>query len=173
MSLSLLSSLAVPLFILLALILCTLRRKNAYSAFISGAADGFRGAVSVMPYLLAVLFAVELFEASGLASAAGSLLSDFLLLIGLPEGLGLFLLIRPLSGSGALAELGRIFSLYGPDSSQGIFASVFMGSTETIFYTVPVYLSAARLKSSPKAIIIGLISMLAGLVTALLILNFS
>ena len=87
--------------------------------------------------------------------------------------MGLFLLIRPLSGSGALAELGRIFSLYGPDSPQGIFASVFMGSTETIFYTVPVYLSAARLKSSPKAIIISLISMLAGLVTALLILNLS
>ena len=81
MSLSLLSSLAVPLFILLALILCTLRRKNAYTAFVSGAADGMRGAVSVMPYLLAVLFAVELFEASGLASAAGSLLSDFLLLM--------------------------------------------------------------------------------------------
>ena len=75
--------------------------------------------------------------------------------------------------AGSPAELGRIFSLYGPDSSQGIFASVFMGSTETIFYTVPVYLSAARLKSSPKAIIISLISMLAGLVTALLILNLS
>ena len=143
------------------------------------AAAGSADAAGILPASLAasavstVLFAVELFEASGLASGISSLLSDFLLLVGLPEGLGLFLLIRPLSGSGALAELGRIFSLYGPDSSQGIFASVFMGSTETIFYTVPVYLSAARLKSSPKAIIISLISMLAGLVTALLILNLS
>ena len=118
-----------------------------------------------------VVMGAIIISGSGLAGIAGRALSAALTHIGIPDGLGLFLLLRPLSGSGALAEMSSIFNTYGPDSPQGIFASVLMGSTETIFYTIPVYLSAAGLKSSAKAVIISLVSMLAGVLSASLLLN--
>lgn len=162
---------AVPVFILVAVLAACVKGHNPYSCFINGAKDGIKGAAGVLPYIVAVMFATELFCSSGLAGIAGRALSAALTHIGIPDGLGLFLLLRPLSGSGALAEMSSIFNTYGPDSPQGIFASVLMGSTETIFYTIPVYLSAAGLKSSAKAVIISLVSMLAGVLSASLLLN--
>lgn len=165
------SSYIIPLFLLIAIFFACIKRNNPYSAFIDGARDGITSALGVLPYMIAIFFATELLSATGLAAIVGDFLDKVLSAIGIPNGLGLFLLLRPLSGSGALSELSRIFAQYGPDSTQGVFASVLMGSTETIFYTIPVYLSAANIKGSGKAVVISLVSMLVGIFTASLLVN--
>ena len=160
-------SLMIPIFILASIISC--RKKSPYNTFIDGASDGIKSAFEVLPYLIAIMLATKLFASSGLANTVGSFLDRLLVLLGIPDGLGLFILLRPLTGSGALSELNNIYTNYGVDSLQGIFASVLMSSTETIFYTIPVYLSPAGIKSCPKALSISIISMIAGLIGASLL----
>lgn len=83
----------------------------------------------------------------------------------------MMLLLRPLSGSAALAELDQIYSIYGPDSLQGRLASVLMGSTETILYTIPVYLGAADIKDSGHALSASMLSMLVGIIASIWIVR--
>ncbi|MBR3751416.1 MAG: spore maturation protein [Clostridia bacterium] len=157
------TSCVIPVFILLSVFSCIAKKQNPYSVFIDGAADGIENVKSIIPYMVAIIFAIKLFNSSGIAKELGSLIDTALASLGIPKGLGVFLTLRPLSGSGALAELNNIFASYGVDSPQGLFASTVMGSTETIFYTIAVYLSPSGIKNSPKALWISLISMISGL----------
>ena len=157
-------SLMIPIFILVSITFC--HKSSPYNTFVEGARDGIKCAFEVLPYLLAIMLATKLFASSGLAQIVGTALDNALVFLGVPEGLGLFILLRPLSGSGALSELDNIFSRYGVDSLQGLFASVLMSSTETIFYTIPVYLSPAGIKSCPKALWISIVSLIVGLLGA-------
>lgn len=95
---------------------------------------------SILPYMVGMLFAWAL---AGQRYNGGYRRPDRQgpCSAGVPEGLSMMLLLRPLSGSAALAELDQIYAIYGPDSLQGRLASVLMGSTETIMYTIPVYLA--------------------------------
>ena len=165
------ASCAIPVFILLSVISCVLKRQNAYSAFIDGATDGLHNVISVIPYMVAIIFAIKLFNACEISQMLGTFIDSILTKIGIPEGLGVFLLIRPLSGSGAIAELNNIFITYGADSPQGLFASAVMGSTETVFYTIAIYLSPAGIKNNPKALWISLVSMICGIFATSLIFS--
>ena len=169
--LSAVSSYIVPLFILISVICCIFKKQSPYSAFIDGAKEGIKNSLSVLPYLVVIFFSIRLFTSSGLAQIVGDQLNNILSKIGIPNGLGLFIILRPLSGTGAISELNNVFNVFGVDSPQGIFASALMSSTETIFYTIPVYLSPSGIKNSPKAMWISIISMIAGLLIATLLFN--
>lgn len=167
--LTIITSCIIPVFVLLSISSCILKKQNAYSAFIDGAQDGLRNAIAVAPYMIAIILAIKLINSSGITQQFGDIIDGILVKFGVPKGLGVFLLLRPLSGSGAIAELNNIFNTYGVDSPQGFFASAVMGSTETIFYTIAIYLSPAGIKSCPKALWISLASMISGIfVTSLL-----
>lgn len=161
----------VPLFIAISIICCIYRKQSPYSAFIDGAKDGINNSLTVLPYLIAIFFSIKLFTSSGLADIVGDLFNKFFCKIGIPNGLGLFIILRPLSGTGSMSELNNIFNSFGVDSPQGIFASALMSSTETIFYTIPMYLSPSGIKNSPKALWISLISMITGLWVAAFLFN--
>jgi len=155
----------LPLFVLLCIGIGAWRRVPLYDAFLSGAKEGLQTAGAILPALITMLCAIRALEVSGLTEALCNLMAPALEWAVPRETLPL-MLMRPLSGSAALAMLQSILEQYGPDSSIGMIASVMMGSTETIFYTCGVYLAAAGVKYSRHAIPCALVAWLVSSIAA-------
>ena len=115
-----------------------------------------RSAISLLPALSAMLLMLGLVNASGLSQLLGQAVSPLTQAMGLPGEVAPLLLLRPLTGSGSLAALENIMATAGPDSRAGRIASVLMGSSETIFYTMTVYLGAAGVKKLPHVLWVSL-----------------
>ena len=130
--------------------------SDVYSAFLRGAEKGMRGAFSLLPALCAMLLMLGLMNASGLSRLLSRLISPLTGLMHLPQEVAPLLLLRPLTGSGSLAALEAVYASCGPDSRAGRIASVLMGSSETIFYTMTVYLGAAGVKKPPHVLWVSL-----------------
>ena len=117
----------------------TVKRVDVYQGLADGAVDGMKILVRILPALVGLLTAVHMLRASGLLDWLAQALSPVLHLLGIPpETVGL-MLIRPISGSGALGVGSELIQRYGPDSLIGRTAAVMLGSTETTFYTIAVY----------------------------------
>ncbi len=149
-----------------------IRKINVYEAFIEGAVDGFKTAVKIIPYLVAILVAIGVFRASG---AMDWLLSGFSWIVSL---LGLntdFIpamptaLMKPLSGSGARGMMVDAMTTYGADSFVGRLSSIFQGATDTTFYILAVYFGSVGIKNTRYAVICGLLADLAGVIAALFV----
>ena len=139
-----------------------MRSGNAYDAFLRGAKRGMDTALQLLPALCAMMLMLSLMDASGLTALLSRLLRPVTGLMNLPEETAPLLILRPLSGSGSLAAMKDIFTQCGVDSRAGRAASVLMGSSETIFYTMTVYLAATNVRRLPWALPVSLISYLAG-----------
>ena len=142
------------------------RRVDVYDALVTGGKNGLQVAVSILPALTALLTAVYMLRASGALDALTALLAPALTALGVPPETAPLLVIRPLSGSGALAAGGAIMRQYGPDSYIGRCAAVVLGCTETTFYTVAVYFGAAGIKRTRYTIPAALTADLAAYLAA-------
>ena len=136
---------------------------DAYGAFLRGAERGMKSALSLLPALCAMMLMTSLMTASGLMELISPLTGPLVRLLRLPEETVPMALLRPLSGSGSLSVLRDIFAACGPDSRAGRAAAVMMGSSETIVYTMTVYLGAAGIKRLPDVVWISLVSYGVGL----------
>ena len=140
------TALLIPL-LLAAVAAWGVRRKvDVYTALTDGAAEGLRVVLRICPNLIALLSAVYMLRASGALDFFTSLLAPVLTAIGIPPETAPLLLIRPLSGSGALAAGSELMAAYGVDSTVGRTAAVMLGCTETTFYTIAVYFGAAGVR---------------------------
>lgn len=137
---------------------------DVYGAFLRGAEKGMRSAISLLPALCGMLLMLAMVNASGLTRMLQWVISPLTELLRLPQEVTPMLLLRPLTGSGSLAAMEAIFDSCGPDSRAGRIASVLMGSSETIFYTMTVYLGAAGVKKLPLALPVSLAAYLFGAV---------
>lgn len=145
-------ALTAPVIIGAVAICALLRRVDVFSAMLSGAASGLETLVKILPSLITLLTGVYMLRASGLLDAVTGILAPVLRSIGVPPETASLMLLRPVSGSGALAAGADIINTYGADSLIGRTAAVMLGSTETTFYVVAVYLGAAGIKKSRHAI---------------------
>ncbi len=156
----------VPL-ILLAVSLVSLHRKeNGYQILVDGAAEGLRLLVSITPSLIILLTAVTMLRTSGAMEAIGQLLAPLLRFAGIPPETALLLLVRPFSGSAALAVGADLMAEFGPDSLIGRTAAVMLGSTETTFYTISVYFGAAGIQKTRYTVPAALLADLTGFLVA-------
>ncbi len=135
---------------------------DVYASFLRGAKQGMDSALSLLPALCAMLLMLALVNSSGLATLVTGLVDPLLRVFRLPEEVAPMLLLRPLTGSGSIAALEQVFAQCGVDSRAGRIASVLMGSSETIFYTMTVYLGAAGVKKLPHVLWVSLTAYLAG-----------
>ena len=136
----------VPLLLLFASLLALRKKENAYDLLLSGAADGLKLLVSIIPSLVLLLCAVSMLRASGAVELLSRLLAPVFGFFGIPPETALLVLVRPLSGSAALAVGAELMAQYGPDSTIGRTVAVMLGSTETTFYTISVYFGAAGIR---------------------------
>ena len=136
--------------------------KKGYGAFLRGAGEGLQTALGLIPAVTAMTLMLSLMTTGGLTVIFTRLLSPLTDLLGLPQEVTPILILRPLTGSGSLTALQEVFDRCGVDSRAGKVASVLMGSSETIFYTLTVYLGATDVRRAPLAVPVSLISYLAG-----------
>ena len=134
-----LSELVVPVLLCFTACYALGKRVDVYTALTRGAEEGLNVLVHILPSLIALLTAVYMFRASGALDWLTALLAPVLTAIGIPPETTPLLVIRPLSGSGALAAGSELIETYGVDSAIGRTAAVMLGCTETTFYTIAVY----------------------------------
>lgn len=134
-----LSELVVPALLCFTACYALGKKVDVYAALACGAEEGLHILLHILPSLIALLSAVYMFRASGAMEYLGVLLSPLLEKVGIPPETAPLLLIRPISGSGALAVGSELMAAYGPDSYIGRVAAVMLGSSETTFYTIAVY----------------------------------
>ena len=120
----------------------------------------------ILPPLVGLLTAVYMFRASGAMELLAGVLSPVLTRLGIPPETAALLLIRPVSGGGALAIGSDLMAQYGPDSYIGRCAAVMLGSTETTFYTIAVYFGSAGIRRTRHTIPAALIADLTGFMAA-------
>lgn len=162
----------VPLLLFCACAVALGRKENAYDLMLSGAAEGFKLLVSLIPTLILLLTAVTMLRSSGAVEAISNLISPVFRLFGIPPETAILVLIRPISGSAALAVGTDLMAHYGVDSQIGRTVAVMLGSTETTFYTISVYFGAAGIKKTRYTIPAALIADLTGFVVASLTVRF-
>jgi len=143
------------------------KRVPVYESFVVGAKEGFQVAVRIIPYLVAILFAVAMFRASGAMDALARLRSPILGPIGFPAEVLPMALIRPLTGSGSAALVVDMINRYGEDSIYVKMASVMFGSTETTFYVIAVYSGAINVRKTRHAVPVGLTADISAMLFAL------
>ncbi len=158
-----------PVLIILLLIYCAKKKVNCYNTFASGAKGAISLCLDVLPFLVTIFVAIQLFRISGLAETTANLFAPVMEVLGIPKELTELMIIRPFSGSGSLAMAEQIFSTYGADSYISRCASVIMGSSETIFYVATIYLSQTKAKRLLYAIPVALIATIISSVVACLL----
>ena len=146
-----------------------LRRIRVFDIFLKGASEGMRAAGSILPALVGLICAVSMLRASGALTFLAQRLSPLLNHIGMPSELLPLALLKPVSGSGALAMVQDIFSNFGPDSFSGRVASVMLGSSETTFYTLAVYYGAVKITKSRYTVHAAIIADLVGIAASLIL----
>ena len=148
------------------------RRLDVYATFVEGAKEGFNVAVTIIPYLVAMLAAISVFRTTGcmdvlvgaIGAAVAALGLDTAFVPALPVGL-----MKTLSGSGARGLMVDVMKTYGVDSFQGRLAAIIQGSTETTFYVLAVYFGSVNVRRTRYALACGLFADAVGLVGAILV----
>lgn len=156
----------VPGLLFAAAALAMRKKENAYDLMLSGAGDGLKMLFSLIPALILLLTAVTMLRASGAVEAISGWLGPVFRFLGIPPETAILVLVRPISGSAALAVGADLMATYGVDSLIGRTAAIMLGSTETTFYTVSVYFGAAGIRKTRYAIPAALIADLTGFLVA-------
>ncbi len=143
---TLIGAFAMPVLVFLIIFSALAKGVPVFDSFLSGAGEGISTLVSILPSLVGLITAVEMFKASGALDVLTAALEPVARWIGLPgETMPLFLL-HPISGGGATAVFKSILGDFGPDSYIGRVASVMCGASETTFYAVTVYYGSCGVK---------------------------
>lgn len=166
------SAYILPILIILVFAFSFIRHVPVFDSFAEGAKEALKLVVAIFPYIAGIYVCVTLFRISGLAAAFTEIVTPFFNFIGIPPELTELIVIRPMSGSGSLALIEKIYEDYGADSYIARCASVIMGSSETIFYVAAVYFSTTKVKRLRYGIPIAIVATLVGAIMSCLICRF-
>ena len=162
----------IPVLIAFVLIYSLIKGVDAYSGFVNGAKGALPLMGQLLPYIIAMFVAVELFRNSGLSVYLCNFLSPVFNALGIPSEICELTLIRPFSSNAGYVILRNIFSTYGVDSYVGKCASVIMGSSDTIFYVSSIYFASTKVKKTLLTIPIALVCNVACCVLSCLLCRF-
>ncbi|MDE5742367.1 MAG: spore maturation protein [Oscillospiraceae bacterium] len=162
------SDFVIPVFIALIMVIGLAKRVDVFGEFTDGAKENLKSAFDVLPALIALMTAIGMFKASGGLEIISSAIAPLTEFLGFPRECIPLALIRPVSGSGALAVFESILTEVSPDSFAGRVASVVIGSTETTFYTIAVYYGITKVKKTKHAIASSLTADLTGFILSAL-----
>lgn len=156
----------VPGLMVLCCCLALRKKEDAYSCLLTGGAEGLKMLFTITPALVMLLTAVSMLRASGGFEILSLALSPALKVLGIPAETAMLVLIRPISGSAALAVGAELIAEHGPDSLIGRTAAVMLGSTETTFYTISVYFGAAGIRKTRYTVLAALFADIVGFTMA-------
>ncbi|MBQ8659637.1 MAG: spore maturation protein [Bacilli bacterium] len=152
----------IPIIVVVILGYGFFRKCDIYESFIAGAVDGLKICVKIIPTVLAMIFAVNIFIGSSILTDMFKMFnSDILPMI----------FLRPISGNASIAVLNNILKIYGPDSNLGLLASVIQGATDTTVYVIALYFGSVGIKNSRYALPVGLFADFCGIVAAFVVVS--
>lgn len=166
------SSFILPGIVLFVIVYGIRKKTDIYNDFIEGAKESFPMILTMFPCMLAMVFGINIFIKSGILPYMLSFLKPILNQLHIPFELLTLSILRPISGSSALAILNSIFDSFGVDSFIGNLASIIQGSTDTTFYILTLYFGSVGIKKIRYSLVAGLIADLAGIISSLIIANF-
>lgn len=170
-TIQLISQLIIPLFILLVVGYGLVKKVRVYDSFVAGAKDGITVVIKIFPYLLAIFVAVKSFQASGAFAFTKDLFHGILLTLNIPLEVISIAIIKPLSGSASIGVFTDIIKTTGPDSLASRMAAVIMGSAETTFYILAVYLGAVGIKKTRYLVPVCVLADIVGILIAISIVK--
>ncbi|AFM01161.1 MULTISPECIES: spore maturation protein [Desulfitobacterium] len=165
---------AIPFLLLFIPLLAFLRKVPVYESFVTGAEEGFKTGIKILPFLVGMLVSIRIFVDSGALEILAKLLQPVFTVFGLDSDLTAIIplaIMRPLSGSGALGVATQLINQYGPDSFIGRLASTLQGSTDTTFFVLTVYFGSVGIKKYRYALKLGLMADLIGLIASMWIVH--
>ncbi|WP_315116753.1 spore maturation protein [uncultured Clostridium sp.] len=165
------SNLIIPIIIVLITTYGMIKGVKVYECFIEGAKEGMSICVRIFPYLLAMILAVTVLRESKVLDYIIGIINPIVKFIGLPGEVVPLVLIKPLSGSGALGVFTDIITNHGADSYIGRIASIIMGSTETIFYTITVYFGAVGIKKIRHTLWAAILADLTAIIVSVIVVT--
>lgn len=149
---------ALPFIIVLILTTGLIKKVPIYEVFTEGAKDGFKVAVNIIPYLVAIIVAISMLRASGAIEMLSNALSGVLASLNIPADVLPVIFVRPLSGSAALGLFSDIAATAGPAAYSTKLAAVMVGSSETTFYVLAVYFGAVGITKFRYALLVGILA---------------
>lgn len=148
------------------------KKVKVYECFVEGAKEGLKVCFNIYPYILAMLIAVGVFRESGALEYFIRAIQPIVKFIGLPAEVVPLVMVKPLSGSGAQGIFMDILNRFGADTYIGLVASIIIGSTETIFYTLTVYFGAVNIKRIRHTLWAAILADLTAVIVAVTIARF-
>lgn len=161
----------IPVLISLILIYAVWKRVPVFETFVDGAKDGFHTAIKILPHLVGMMVAITIFRDSGALSILTNILSPIFDLLHFPEEVFPLAMLRPITGTGALAIMTDLIAEHGPDSFIGRLASTMQGSTDTTLYVFTVYFGAVGIKKAGYALKVGLLADLIAIIASVIIVS--
>jgi spore maturation protein B len=165
------SMFVVPFVMAAFIVYGLIRRVRVYEEFVEGAKEGFNTGVKIMPYLVAILFAIGMFRASGGLDILTRLMGPVLGWIGFPPELVPMAIVRPLTGAGSTGILADLVKRFGSDAPVVRMAATLYGSTETTFYVLAVYFGSVNIRNTRHALPAGLLADVFGTIFSVIVIN--
>lgn len=162
----------LPLILVLILTIGVIKKISIYEVFTDGAKDGFKVAVNIIPYLVAIIVAISMLRASGAIEMLSSAFSGVLLKLHLPPDVLPVIFVRPLSGSAALGLFSEIAKTAGPTAYSTKLAAVMVGSSETTFYVLAVYFGSVGITKFRYALWVGLLADIIAAIMSIIVCNY-
>ena len=162
----------LPAIIVLILTMGLFKKVPLYETFTEGAKDGFKVSVTIIPYLVAIIVAISMFRASGIIEQIGVVCAPLLAKFNVPADTIPIMLVRSLSGSGALGIFSDIANHLGPDSYATKLAAVMVGSSESTFYVLAVYFGSVKITKLRYALLVGILADIIGIIAAVTVCNY-
>jgi len=159
----------IPVFLLTGLVHAFVKKVPVFDTFVDGAREGFPTFIRLIPFLVAMLVAIGILRASGALDLLLGMLMPLLQLFNIPGEVVPLALMRPLSGSGALAVTAEILQNNGPDSLIGRIASTMQGSTDTTLFVITLYFGSVGIRRTRHVLPVGLLADLAGFAAAIIV----
>ncbi len=165
------SAIIVPSIISIILLYGLIEKKKVFDLFCDGAKDGIKITIKMFPTLIGIFLAIGMLRNSGLLDSCVKILSFITKGANIPNEIILLAIIRPISGSASIALATDLMLKYGADSRIGMIAASIMGSSETTFYVIAIYMNSIGAKKSRKVLIPAILADITSVITAILILK--
>ncbi|MFZ5943459.1 MAG: spore maturation protein [Bacillota bacterium] len=166
-----LSNWTIPFLVLFIPVFAYFKGVKVYEEFIAGAEEGFKIAIKLIPYLVAMLVAIGIFRNSGAMTIVVNAISPVIKVFNIPGEVLPLAIMRPLSGGGALGIATELINTFGPDSLIGRLASTMQGSSDTTFFVLTVYFGSVGISKYRHALWVGLLADFTSFVASVYIVN--
>jgi spore maturation protein B len=161
----------IPLFIFFTIAYGFIKGVSVYDSFVTGAKDGIEIILGIFPYVLAIFIMVKTFEASGAHDFLKGLFSYVASPLHIPPEIFSVALVKPLSNAATISVFTEVVKTTGPDSLASLTSAVIMGSAETMFYVIAVYLGSAGIKKSRYLVPVCLTADVVGVIVAIIVVR--